>query len=58
MAPSEWMRSIRAVRDIPVAVDSVPGVNTTCRVAYFPPIAVLPFLLTVLVTNFKRTLWR
>jgi len=44
MAPSEWMRSVRAVRDTPVADYSAPGVNTTCRVAYRPPIAVSLFL--------------
>jgi len=40
MAPSEWTRSVRAVRDTPVAGYSAPGVNTTCRVASRPPIAV------------------
>jgi len=32
MAPSEWTRSVRAVRDTPVADYSTPGVNAT-RVA-------------------------
>jgi len=40
MAPSEWTRSVRAVRDTPVADYSAPGVNTTRCVAYRPPIAV------------------
>jgi hypothetical protein len=45
MAPSEWTRSVRAVRDTPVADYSTPGVNATRRVAYCPPNAVSPFLL-------------
>ena len=44
MAPSEWTRSVRAVRDPPVADYSAPGVNTTRRVAHRPPIAVSPFV--------------
>ena len=44
MAPSEWTRSVRAVRDTPVADYSAPGVNTTRRVAHRPPITVSPFL--------------
>jgi hypothetical protein len=40
MAVSEWLRSVRAVRDTPVAGYSTPGVNTTRCVAYRPPIAV------------------
>jgi len=58
MAPSEWTRSVRAVRDTLVADYSAPGLNTTHRVAYRPPIAVSPFLLALLVSYFKRTLWR
>jgi hypothetical protein len=58
MAASEWMCSIRAVRDTPVADYSVPGVNTTHRVAYRPPIAISQFLLTLSVAYFKlATLW-
>ena len=57
MVPSEWTRYIRAVRGTPVADYSVPGTNTTCRVAYRPPIAVSPFLLTLSVFYCKRTLW-
>jgi len=56
--PSEWTRSIRAVRDTPVADYSAPGVNTTRRVAYRPPIAVSPFLLALSVSYFRQTLWR
>jgi len=43
MAPSEWTRSVRAVRDTPVADNSAPGVNTMRRVAHRRPIAVSPF---------------
>jgi len=58
MAPSEWTRSVRAVRDTPVADYSAHGLNTTRRVAYRPPIALSPFLLALSVSYFKRTLWR
>jgi hypothetical protein len=58
MAPSEWTRSVRAVRDTPVADYSAPGLNTMRRVTYCPPIAVSPFLLALSVSYFKRTLWR
>ena len=58
MAPSEWTRSVRAVRDTPVADYSARGLNTMRRDAYRPPITVSPFLLALLVSNFKRTLWR
>jgi len=58
MAPSEWTRSVRAVRDTPVADYSAPGVKTTRRVTYRPPIAVSPFLLALSVSYFKQTLWR
>jgi len=44
MAPSEWMHSVRAVRDTPGADYSARGVNTTRRVAHRPPIAVSPIL--------------
>jgi len=40
MAPSEWTRSVRAVRDTPVVDYSAPGVNSTGRVPYRPLIAV------------------
>jgi len=58
MAPSEWMRSVRAVRDTPVADYSAPGVDTTHRLAYRPPIAVWPFLLALSVSYFKQIFWR
>jgi len=59
MAASEWTRSVRAVRDTPVPDHSAPGVNTTCCVAYRPPIAVSPFLLALsAVSYFRQTLWR
>jgi hypothetical protein len=58
MAASEWTRSVRAVRDTPVAEYSAPGVNTTGRVAYRPPMAISPFLLALLVCYNKQTLWR
>jgi len=58
MAPSEWTRSVRAVRDTPVADYSAAGVNTTRRVAYRPPITVSQFLLALSVSYFKQTLWR
>jgi len=56
MAPSEWTRSVRAVRDTPVADYSGPGVNTTHHAAYCPLIAVSPFLLTLSVYT-KYTLY-
>jgi len=40
MAPSEWTRSFRSLRDTLVADYSSPGGNTTRRIAYLPPIAV------------------
>jgi hypothetical protein len=58
MAPSEWTRSVRAVRDTPVADYSAPGVNSTRRFPYRPLIAVSPFLLVLSVSYFKRSLWR
>jgi len=58
MASSEWTRSVRAVRHTPVADYSAPVVNTMRHVAYYPPIAVLTFLLALLVSYFKPTLWR
>ena len=58
IAPSEWTRSVRAVRDTPGADYSAPGIKTTHRVTYRSPIAVSPFLLALSVSNFKQTLWR
>jgi len=58
VAPPEWMRSIRGVRDTPVADYTMRGVNTTRRVAYRPPIAVSPCLPALSVSYFKQTVWR
>jgi len=58
MAASEWMHSVRAVRDTPVVDYSAPGSTTMRGVAYRPPITILLFLLTLLVSYFKQTLWR
>ena len=58
MAASEWTHSVRAARDIPVADYSAPGVNTTRRVAYCPPITFSPFLLGLSVSYNQQTLWR
>jgi len=44
MAAPEWTCSVRAVRDTPVADYSTPSVNTTCHIAYCPPIAVSQLL--------------
>jgi len=57
MALSEGQRSVGAVRDTPGVDYSVPGLNTMRRIAYRPPSADSPFLLTLSVSNFKRTLW-
>ena len=57
MAKSERTRSVRAVRDTAVADHSTPRINTTRHVAYPPPIAVSSFLLALLVSYFKCTLW-
>jgi len=56
MAPSEWTRSVRAVRDTPVADYSAPGVDTTRRVVYRPPITVSLSLRILLVSYFQRSL--
>jgi len=58
MAVLVWTRSIRAVRDTPVEDYSAPGINTTGRVPYHPPIAVSQFLLALSVSYFKQTLRR
>jgi hypothetical protein len=58
LAVSDWTRSVRAVRETPVANYSAPGVNTTGCVAYRPAIAVSQFLLALSVSYFKHTLWR
>jgi len=51
MAPSECTRSVRAVRDTPVADYSAPGVKNTRGVTYHLPIADLPFLLALSVPS-------
>jgi len=56
IAPSVWTRSVRAVRDTPVADHSAPCVNTTRHIAYHPPIAVSLFLLALSVYT-KYTLY-
>jgi len=57
MVISEWTRSIKAVRELPVAENTTPGVNTTRCVAFFPLIAVSPFAFTISVTHFEWQLW-
>jgi len=56
-APSVCTCSVRAIRDILVAVHAAPGVNTMPCVAYCLPIAVWLFLLVLFVSYFKWTLW-
>jgi len=51
--PSGRNGSVRAVRDSPVADDSVHGANTARRVASRPPMAVSPFLLALSVSYCK-----
>jgi len=58
MALLEWTQSIRAVSNIPGAADCAPGVNTNCRNACRPPIAVSHYLLALLVFHYKWKLWR
>jgi hypothetical protein len=58
LAGTEWTHSVRAVRDTPGLHYSATGVKTTRGVAYRPPIAVPPFLLALLLSYFKQTLWR
>jgi hypothetical protein len=58
MAPSEWTRSVRAVRETPVEDYSALGVNLMRRVPYCPLIAVSLFLLVLSVSYIKRSLWR
>ena len=57
MAVSEWTRSVRAIRDTPVADYSAPGVNTTRHIACRSPIAVSQYLFALSVSDFKHTLW-
>jgi len=58
MAPSEWMRCVRAVRETPAAHDCTPGVNTTSRVVYHPSIAVSLSLRVLSGSYCKQSLWR
>jgi len=58
MAPSEWIRSIKTVRDTLVAEYSAPGINSTRRVPNRPLITVSPFLLVLSVSYLKRSLSR
>jgi len=58
ISPLEWMGSVRAIRDTPVADYSMPGVNSTRRVPYRPLISVSPFLLVLWVSYIKQSLWR
>jgi len=58
MAPSEWMHSVRAVRDILGAAYSRPAVITTRRVPCHPPSAVSLFLLALSVSYLKCSAWR
>ena len=55
MAEPEWTGSVWAVRDTPVADYWAPRINTRHHVAYRPPIAVSPFLLTLSVSCFLWT---
>jgi len=57
MAPSEWTRSVGAVRDIPVAPYCAPSTSSTRRITYLPPIPLSPFLLVLSLSYFKQTLW-
>jgi len=57
MAPSEWARIIRAVRDTPVANPLTPGLNSTRRIVYRPAIVVSLFLCVLSVSYLKRWLW-
>ena len=52
------MCCVRAIRDTIVADHCAPGLNTTHRVDYHPPIAVSLVLLTQSVSYFKWILWR
>jgi len=56
MALSDWTSSVRAIGDTTVPDYSKPGHNTTRHVAYRPPIAVSPFLVTLSVSYCKWTL--
>jgi hypothetical protein len=53
ITPSQWTCSVRAVRDTPVVYNSALGLNTTCCIAYPPPITVSPFPHPLSVSNFE-----
>jgi len=57
MAPSEWTRCVRAIRDHPVVADSAPSVNTMGHIAYCSPIAVSLFLVALSVSYVEWTVW-
>jgi hypothetical protein len=57
MAASEWTRSVRAIRDTPVADCSTPGINIMRCVVYRPPITVSLPLRVQSVSYFRRSLW-
>jgi hypothetical protein len=54
MAPSEWTRSVRAVRDTRVADYYATNVNSAVRFPYRHLITVSSFLLVLSVSHFKR----
>jgi len=56
VALSEWTHSVRTVRDTPVAKYPMPGVHSTRRIEYRPPIAVSLSLRVLSVSYFKRSL--
>jgi hypothetical protein len=58
MAPSEWTRSVRAIRDTLVVNCSGPGLNTTRRVAYRLRSLFHRFFSLCRSPNYKRTLWQ
>jgi hypothetical protein len=57
MAASEWTRSVRAIRDTPVAEYCASGFTKTRRIAYRYPITVSQFLLALPFSSIKQTLW-
>jgi len=57
MAASDWMRSIRGVRDTPVANYSPPSVNTMHHFAYRPLIAISSRSVGLQFQTDRLTLW-
>jgi hypothetical protein len=57
MAPSKWMRSIRAVRETPVVDYSTPGLNATRRIVSLLLSAVSLILCGLSVSYFKWSPW-